>query len=126
MSGASPSATAQLKLVMSSDALPSSDQRWRNQVETLLTDLKRNAGEVRKEITPVAGQKGGAEAILLALGSSGAITAAVTVFRSWLTRAADRSIDIEGNIDGRAIKLTLTGRNIDETTVRQAFKLVSG
>src|SRR5215208_3585588 len=69
--GSTPPTSAQFKLVMSSDALPSSDQRWRNQVDQLLGDLKRNAGEVRKEITPVDGQKGGAEAIILALGSSG-------------------------------------------------------
>ena len=110
---------------MSSDALPSSDQRWRTQVDGLLSDLKRNAGEVRKEITPVPGQKGGAEAIILALGSSGAIAAAVTVFRAWLSRSADRSIEIEGSVDGRAVKLKLNGRNIDETTVRQALKLAA-
>jgi hypothetical protein len=105
--------------------LPSSDQRWRNQVDGLLGDLKRNAGEVRKEITPVEGRKGGAEAIILALGSSGAIAAAVTVFRAWLSRSADRSIEIEGNIDGREVRLKLNGRNIDETTVRQALKLAA-
>jgi hypothetical protein len=121
-----PSSSAQLKLVATSDALPSSDQRWRNQVETLLADLRRNGGEVRKEITPVAGAKGGAESILLALGSSGAIAAAVTVFRAWLARSADRSIEIEGTIDGREVKLKLNGRNIDETTIRQALRLAGG
>jgi hypothetical protein len=110
---------------VTSVALPPSDQRWRNQVDGLLSDLKRNAGEVRRDVTPVAGQKGGAEAIILALGSSGAIAAAVTVFRAWLTRSADRSIEIEGNIDGRDVKLKLNGRNIDETTIRQALKLAA-
>jgi hypothetical protein len=126
VSGAPPSSSAQFKLVVTSDALPSSDRRWQNQVDSLLSDLKRNAGEVHKEITPVDGQKGGAQAIILALGSSGAITAAVAVFRSWLARSADRSIDIEGKIDGREVKLKLTGRNIDETTIRQALKLAAG
>ena len=122
---ATPPNSARFKLVVSSDALPSSDQRWRNQVDGLLADLKRTAGEVRREITPLAGQKGGAEAIILALGSSGAIAAAVTVFRAWLSRAADRSIDLEGEIDGKPVRLKLNGRNIDETTVRQALKLVA-
>jgi len=126
VSGATPSSSAQFKLVVTSDALPSSDQRWRNQVDALLADLKRTAGEVRQEITPVNGQKGGAQAIILALGSSGAITAALAVFRAWLSRSADRSIEIEGKIDGREVKLKLTGRNIDETTIRQALKLAGG
>ena len=125
VSGAPSPTSAQFKLVVSSDALPSSDQRWRNQVDSLLGDLKRNAGEVRKEITPIPGQKGGAEAIILALGSSGAIAAAVTIFKAWLSRSADRSIDIDGIIDGREVKLKLTGRNVDETTVRQALKLAA-
>lgn len=117
---------AQLRLNISSDAYPTSDQRWRNQVDGLLGDLKRKGGEVRREITPVPGQKGGAEAIILALGSSGAIAAAVTVFKAWLQRADDRSIEIEGVIDGREVKLKLTGRNIDEATLRQALKIAAG
>jgi hypothetical protein len=117
---------ASFRLSISSDAFPSSDARWRTQVEGLLVDLKRTAGEVRKEVTPVAGQKGGAEAIILALGSSGAIAAAVAVFKSWLQRSGDRSIEIDGVIDGREVKLKLTGRNIDEATIRQALKLAAG
>lgn len=121
--GDTPTPAAQFRLGIASDAFASSDQRWRNQVEGLLSDLKRNRLEVRKEITPVAGQKGGAEAIILALGSSGAIAAAVTIFKAWLQRSADRSIEIDGTLDGREVKLKLTGRNVDETTIRQALKL---
>jgi hypothetical protein len=115
--------SAQFKLVATSDALPSSDQRWRNQVDGLLADLKRNAGEVRREITPVPGKKGGVEEIILALGSSGAITAAIAIFRAWLARSADRSIEIEGKVGDRAVKLKLSGQNIDEKTMRLALGL---
>lgn len=110
---------------MTSTSFPSSDQRWRNQVDGLLGDLKRSAGEVRKEITPVAGQKGGTEAIILALGSSGAITAAVAIFKAWLSRSADREIDFEGTIDGREVKFKMSARNMTEATVVQAFKLAA-
>jgi hypothetical protein len=116
--------SAQFKLVATSDALPSNDQRWRNQVDGLLSDLKRNAGDVRREITPVPGQKGGAEAIILALGSSGAITAAIAIFKAWLARASDRTIEIDGKIGGRQVQLKLTGQNIDEKTLRLALGLV--
>jgi len=115
--------SAQLKLVATSDAFPSNDQRWRNQVDGLLADLKRNAGEVRREVTPVPGQKGGVEEIILALGTSGAITAAITIFKAWLARAADRSIEIEGKVGNRAVKLKLSGQNIDEKTLRLALGL---
>lgn len=111
---------------MSSASLPTSDQRWRNQVDGLLADLKRSGGEVRKEVTPVDGAKGGLEAIILALGSSGAIAAVVPVFRAWLKRSDDRVIDIDGVIDGRVVKLKITGSNIDETTIRQALKAAVG
>ena len=121
-----PSSSATFKLTLTSSALPSSDQRWRNQVDGLLTDLKRNGGEVRKEVTPVDGAKGGLEAIILALGSSGAIAGAVTVFRAWLKRSDDRVIEIDGVIDGRVVKLKISGSNIDETTIRQALKAAVG
>ena len=126
MPDAAKPASAQLKLIMSSDSLPTSDQRWRNQVDGLLADLKRNGGEVRKEVTPVDGAKGGLEAIILALGSSGAIAAVVPVFRAWLKRSDDRVIDVDGVIDGRVVKLKITGSNIDETTIRQALKAAVG
>ena len=115
--------SAQFKLVATSDSLPSNDQRWRNQVDGLLGDLKRNAGEVRREITPVPGKKGGIEEIILALGTSGAITAAISIFRAWLARSADRTIEIEGKVGGRQVKLKLTGQNIDEKTLRMALGL---
>lgn len=126
MPGDSSPPVARFRLSVTSDAYPASDQRWRNQVDSLLGDLKRNAGEIRREITPVPGQKGGAEAIILALGSSGAIAAAVTVFKAWLQRSTDRSIEIDGVLDGREVKLKLSGRNIDETTLRQALKVAAG
>ena len=126
VSSPAPSAPTELKLTLTSDALPSSDARWIKQVDALLADLKRNAGEVRKEITPVAGQKGGAQAIILALGSSGAITAAVAIFRAWLARSGDRVAEIEGVVDGRVVKLKMSGQNIDETTFRQMLKIASG
>lgn len=117
MNSSPPSPALELQLAPTSSALPSSDQRWQNQVAQLLNDLRRNAGEVRKEITPVPGQKGGAEAIILALGTSGAITAAVAIFKAWLGRSGDRVITLKGKIGERAFEVELTGSNISESTV---------
>ena len=114
----------ELQLIPKSSDYRENDARWLNQVAILLNDLQREVGEVRKEITPVPGQKGGTEAIILALGTSGAITAAVSVFRAWLARSADRAVTIKGKADGRAFDLEITGRNITEGTLRQALGIV--
>jgi len=118
-----PPGPTELTLTVASSALPSSDQRWRNQVDGLLADLRRNGGEIRRDVTPAPGQKGGAEAIILALGSSGAIAAAVTVFKAWLARAGDRMIEIQGKVGDRPVHLKLTGQNVDEQTLRLALGL---
>lgn len=107
--------------MISSETLPSSDQRWRNRVDGLLADLKRQGGEVRREITPQAGAKGGAEAIILALGSSGAIAAAVGVFQTWFNRTPDSAVEFDGQIGGKKVKFKITGRNITEETLREAL-----
>lgn len=120
MPDSTPPPLATFKLVLSSAALPASDERWRAQVSGLLNELRRH-GEVRKEITPVAGTKGGLEDIILALGTSGAITGAVAVFQSWLKRPGNPSIDIEGKVGRRKVKLKITGQNITEATVQQAL-----
>ncbi len=36
-----------------------SDNRWLAQVNDLVSDCEREVGEVRKNVTPVEGQKGG-------------------------------------------------------------------
>lgn len=121
MNGTPPSSAIELQLAPTSSAYPSSDQRWQNQVAQLLNDLRRNAGEVRKEITPVPGQKGGAEAIILALGTSGAITAAVAIFKAWLGRASDRAIRMKAKVGDRTVEIELSGANISEATLRAAL-----
>lgn len=116
----------EFQLAPSSTAFVSNDQRWQNQVSQLLTDLRRNAGEVRKEITPVPGQKGGVEAIILALGTSGALTAAVTIFKAWLGRTDDREIEVTAEIDGKKVAVKVTGKNISESMLRTAFGITKG
>lgn len=123
MNSSPPSPALELQLAPASTALPTSDQRWQNQVAQLLNDLRRGAGEVRKEITPVPGQKGGAEAIILALGTSGALTAAVTIFKAWLGRAADRTIKMKARVGDRVVEVELSGTNISESTLRSALGL---
>ena len=116
----------ELKLSLDNTDLAADDPRWRDQVRQLRDELKREAGSVRTVVTPEAGKKGGAEAIILALGSAGAISAAVTIFKAWLERSANRSLDLEGEVDGRAVKVKLTGKNINEATLLRALGVASG
>lgn len=105
-----------------SSAYDASDARWINQVQTLLSSLQVNVGQVRKDVTPVAGQKGGLVEIIVALGSAGAVTAAVEVFKLWLGRDKTRSIDITTKTGDVEKKITITGENISKELLAQALK----
>ncbi len=114
--------SAKFELKITSTALPANDPRWRKHVDSLLADLKRQGGEVHRELTPVAGTKGGLETIILALGSSGAIAGAVTALRVWLLKSKDGAIAFKGNIDGKKVEFTLEGKNVTEATLQQVLK----
>jgi hypothetical protein len=77
-----------------SERFEDDDPRWRDQVVALLRDLRDESVDVQTRSTPVAGAKGPVSEIVLALGSSGALTAAVTMFRAWLARDRTRSLTI--------------------------------
>lgn len=97
-----------------SAAYDPSDSRWQKQVQALLASLEANAGPVRRDVTPVAGQKGGLVEIIIALGSAGAIAAAVDVFKAWLNQDRTRTVSITSTRDGRTETLNVTGDNISK------------
>lgn len=104
-----------------SGAYDPADARWESQVQGLLDSLKANVGEVRKEVTPVPGQKGGVVEIIIALGSAGAISAAVQVFKHWLDRDSTRSITIRKKKARGEETITITGRNISKELLSEAL-----
>lgn len=104
-----------------SNAYDPGDERWLNQVQGLLASLNANVGEVRKEVTPVAGQKGGVVEIIIALGSAGAITAAVQVFKHWLDRDTTREIEITTKVSGGKKTTKITGKNISKELISEAL-----
>ncbi|MEV6495082.1 hypothetical protein AB0M20_41645, partial [Actinoplanes sp. NPDC051633] len=53
------------------------DERWVAQQIELFAELRREVGGVRRELAAEAGTKGAVETVLLALASTGSITAAV-------------------------------------------------
>jgi hypothetical protein len=115
-------AASEFSLQPLSAAYDANDERWLNQVQGLLASLQTNVGPVRKEITPVAGQKGGLVEIIVALGSAGAITAAVEVFKAWLGRDGTRSIEISTTAGGQKKKIKVTGQNISKELLAEALQ----
>jgi hypothetical protein len=79
----------------SSDYDPS-DHRWLAGVDDLKrlvkTALRDEDGDLIERETIVEGHKGGIAELLLALGTSGAISATVMAFRAWLAGGRNREI----------------------------------
>lgn len=94
------------------------DDRWRAQVAEMVADLGRDVDGVRREHTPVPGTKGSLETLVVALGSAGAFTAAVELFRSWLGRDRSRGLDISWSSDGNTHRVSVRGDAIDETAIQ--------
>ena len=121
-SAPSPAPDAEISIEPSSSAYDPSDARWRSQVQTLLASLEANVGPVRQNVTPVAGQKGGLVEIIIALGSAGAITASVEVFKAWLNRDRTRSVTITRKRGGKTEKIVVTGDNISKEILLELAK----
>ncbi|MGH9177959.1 MAG: effector-associated constant component EACC1 [Acidimicrobiales bacterium] len=111
-------------LVPGTDRFDPEDDRWREQVAVFMAELQREVGGVRRAFTPVEGTKGAVDTVILALGSAGAFTAAVELFRSWLGRARDRRLDISWTQDGHKETISLAGNSFDEETLGKLAEAV--
>jgi hypothetical protein len=94
------------------------DDRWRDQVATLVSDLDAQVDTVRRG-RPVEGTKGAVDQLIIALGSAGAFQAAVDCLRAWLGRDRDRRIDVRWVENGVERSVTLSGEAIDVDTIRE-------
>jgi hypothetical protein len=94
------------------------DDRWRDQVATLVADLDAQVDTVRRG-RPVEGTKGAVDQLIIALGSAGAFQAAVDCFRAWLGRDRDRRIDVRWVENGVDRSVTLSGEAVDVDTIRE-------
>lgn len=94
------------------------DDRWRNHVAGLVSELHRQA-DVERRSAPSDGAKGTIDELVVALGSAGAFTATVECLRAWLGRDRSRRIDVRWDENGQQRYVTLTGDAIDVDSVRE-------
>ena len=84
------------------------DDRWRDHVVGLVSELRRHV-DVDRRGAPMPGTKGTLDELVVALGSAGAFTAAVECMRAWLGRDRSRRIDVRWEENGQQRYVTLTG-----------------
>jgi hypothetical protein len=96
-----------------------SDERWLDQVNELVDDLERDVGKVDKVEPALKDKKGGAEALILALGSAGAITAAIDMFKAWISRDQHRELVLSIERKGETQTFRVSGNRMDKNDIRQ-------
>jgi hypothetical protein len=121
MSGAGTDGPFEVAVEPHNDQYDPDDDRWRDQVATLYTDLHAQVDTVRRG-HPVEGAKGAIDQLIIALGSAGAFSSAVDCLRTWLERDRDRRINVRWDENGVERSVTLTGEAVDVKTVREIAK----
>lgn len=109
-------ATAELELVLDPQHSSLDDERFGNQIVALTNTLKLEVGGVTARTALEPGKRGGLPQIILALGTSGAIGAAVAVLKAWLDQDKARKISIKVRTKGtaREVEITADAANVGE------------
>jgi hypothetical protein len=117
------SAPLEVVVEAASDQFDPNDPGWRAQLVALRKSLRdADIDDVRREERPAPGHKAGFESILIALGTSGAITAAVEVFRSWLSRDRHRRVELTFKDGDREVTVAVDATTSSDATVESAMK----
>jgi hypothetical protein len=121
-----PGDRALLTIEALSDRYDQSDERWLDQVVDLVDRLREDVGAVERRREPAVGQKGGVDALILALGSAGAFQAAVAVFRAWLGRDRTRRLRlVVTDTERRRHTVEITGDTIDSRTFHDVAEVMA-
>jgi hypothetical protein len=107
---------AELELVLDPQHTSLDDDRFAGQIRDLTSALTADVGGVSSRTVPAPGTKGGLPELILALGTSGAIGAALAVFKRWLDRDKLRKIRIKIRTKGtsREVEITADAGNVAE------------
>lgn len=110
----------EIEITPESETFDPHDERWLDQVTVLYDGLRENGVSVREESTPAPGAKGGGEiaTVIAAMGSAGAFTAAVAVFKAWLSRERTRRLRIKWSSHGEPQEISITADTDDATLER--------
>jgi hypothetical protein len=121
MSSSGSDGTFEVAVEPRNDEYHSDDDRWRDQVATLYSELHEQVDTARRG-HPAEGSKGTVDQLVVALGSAGAFSAAVGCFRAWLRRDRSRRLDVRWEENGVERFVTLTGDAVDVESVRMVAR----
>jgi hypothetical protein len=109
----------EIEITLETDSYESDDDRWLDQVAAFYDDLRDRGVPLRQESKPAPGAKGGdVAAIIVALGSAGAFTAAVAAFREFLGRERTRRLKVRWTVGGQLREVVVTGDTDNATLER--------
>jgi hypothetical protein len=96
------------------------DPGWRQQLGTLHRALVDAEIDIHLRAQPVDGDKGGVTELVLTLGTSGAISAAVTVLQTWLSRERRRQVTVTIDDGNHPVTTyTVDGTSASDTTIKE-------
>jgi hypothetical protein len=104
-----------LVLRPSSAVYDADDWRWLEQLGKLKLSLQQQVGNVRQEEIPSPGQKGGAVELIVALGSAGAFTAAIEIFKAWVGRDPTRTFTLSLKTgSAKPVELAISAKHLGQ------------
>jgi hypothetical protein len=101
------------------------DDRWLDQVDGLVGELRDQAGNVATRRTAEPGTKGGIDAIVIPVVSAGGLTAVIELVRSWLTRDRTRSLKVSWSDRGAVESIELSGAEVENTQFDDLLRAVT-
>lgn len=105
----------EMTITTDTDRYDAASRQWRAQAAELHASLRDEVGSVSLRSDPAPGSKGAVEAVILALGSSGALVVAEHCFRAWLGRDKTRSLTVTWTDEtGEERKVSVTGERLDQ------------
>jgi hypothetical protein len=114
--------TIEVLLVPEDGELAPGEDQWGPQVRSLTRRLRSHDVLVReRSVAPLPGQKGAAAEIVLALGSSGAIAAAIGVVHGWLNQRSTRRVHLVIEEGGRKQVVKLRADGLSDESARAAL-----
>jgi hypothetical protein len=114
--------TIEVLLVPEDLELTVGDAQWGPQMWSLTRQLRSHDVFVReRSAPPTAGDKGAGSEIIVALGSSGAIAAAIGVVHGWLNQRSTRKVSLTIEEDGRKQVVELRADGLSDESARAAL-----